>query len=324
MDKFDRIQQLHRLFKIHKRPVSLATLAERMECTERTVRRTIETMQNFLDAPIEYDKSGRGWQYVESPGGLFELPGLWLTGEELQSLTLLLNVLENFGNGLLNEELGFIGKQINHLLAARKIDTSAFMEHIKVLPLGNRQLPENNFQIVSESLLRRRQINIHYKSYSHEVTRRNISPQTLIYYRENWYLDAWCHLRRDLRTFSIARIMGVESLGTKAKQIPKQQLQAYFAESYGIFSGKAARTARLRFFPEVAREIALQQWHPNQRGQWDGDDYVLSIPYSNDKELIQDILRHSPNVYVEAPGELQKRVQGRLRGSLELYHGNAR
>ena len=318
MDKFDRIQQLHRLFSMHKRPVSLAKLAQRMECTERTVKRTIETMQNFLDAPIAYNRAERGWQYLESPEGLFELPGLWLTGEELQSLTLLLNVLENFGNGLLNRELGFIEKQINSLLQARNIEPGAFVEHIKVLPLGNRQLPEKTFQTVSEALFKRRRLSIHYQSYKRQITRRTLSPQTLVYYRENWYLDAWCHLREGLRTFSIARILKIERLDTAARQIPGQQLQDYFAQSYGIFSGKATHTARLRFMPEIAREIALQQWHPQQCGEWDGDEYLLSVPYSGDAELIQDILRHSPHVYVEAPPALQEKVQDRLRDALAL------
>ena len=54
MDKFDRIQQLHRLLRSHHLPIPIKKLAERMECTERTVKRTIETMQLQLDAPIEY------------------------------------------------------------------------------------------------------------------------------------------------------------------------------------------------------------------------------------------------------------------------------
>ena len=105
MDKFDRIQQLHRIFTAHRRPVPLRTIAERLECTERNARRIIETMQNLLDAPIEYSREHNGWQYLDTPDNRFELPGLWLTGEELQSLTLLLSVLGNLGNGLLSSEL---------------------------------------------------------------------------------------------------------------------------------------------------------------------------------------------------------------------------
>ncbi len=320
MTTIDRLQQLHRLLKSHRRPVPLARLAERMECTEKTVRRAIEDMRNFFEAPIEYFPDGNGWQYAASEDQ-FELPGLWLTSRELQSLTLLLHVLESFGNGLLNQELTTFDKEIQRLLTARNIDHSAFVEHIKVLPLASRHVPGKVFQQVGEALLQRRRINIRYKSYTHKQTERIISPQTLVYYRENWYLDAWCHLRDELRTFSLARIIAATPQSDVAKKIPAEQMHTHFSESYGIFAGKARHTAKLRFFPEIAREISMQQWHPDQIGEWDGDDYLLSFPYSDERELIGDIMRHAPNVYVESPVKLRKTVQERLRRGLELFSG---
>lgn len=319
MVKLDRVQQLHRLLKSHKRPLPLAKIAERLECSEKTARRLIGDMQLYFDAPIEYISEGNGWQYVLRDGEQFELPGLWLTSEELQSLTLLLHVLENFGNGLLNQELSIVEKEIHKLLKARGIEPERFARHIKVLPLGNRQVPGKIFRVVGESLLQRQQISIRYKSYTQQLSTRTISPQTLVHYRENWYLDAWCHLRNDLRTFSLARIESVEQAQSAAKEIPAEQLQQHFSDSYGIFAGKGGHTARLRFHPEIAREISMQQWHPQQIGQWDGHYYLLSFPYSDSRELIGDILRHLPNVEVEAPASLRNAIYQRLRGAMELY-----
>jgi predicted DNA-binding transcriptional regulator YafY len=320
MTTIDRLQQLHRLLKSHRRPVPLAKLAERMECSEKTARRAIEDMRNFFDAPIDYFTDGNGWQYTESQTQ-FELPGLWLTSRELQSLTLLLHVLENFGNGLLNQELTTFDKEIQRLLKARNIDHSAFVEHIKVLPLASRYVPGKIFQQVGEALLQRRCLEIRYKSFDQRQSVRVISPQTLVYYRENWYLDAWCHLRNALRTFSLARIVAAISQNEAAKRISSEQLHEHFSKSYGIFAGKAENIAKLRFFAEIAREISMQQWHPEQIGAWDGDNYLLSFPYSDARELIGDIMRHAPNVYVEAPVKLRKAVQERFRLSLELFSG---
>lgn len=320
MDKFDRIQKLHRILRSRRYPVSIRILADELECTERNVHRLIENMQ-LLDAPIEYDKSLRGWRYVDDHDNRFELPGLWLTGDELQSLSLLLNLLESLGNGLLNDEIAVIEKEIAKLLKARKISPSAFADHIKVLPIAHRQLPGAIFNKVSEALLKKRQINIHYTSYNGARSQRDLSPQTLVHYRENWYLDAWCHLRNELRTFSIPRITAVEILKKPVKAIPKQTLQEHFASSYGIFAGKPKHTAKLRFLPAIAREIACQQWHPQQLGEWDGPDFLLTIPYADDKELIQDILRHIPNIYVESPAALKKAVQNRLQEGLGMFAG---
>jgi predicted DNA-binding transcriptional regulator YafY len=318
MSKLDRIQQLHRLLVSHQRPVPLKKIAERLECSERTAHRLLEDLQLYFSAPVEYSREQNGWHY--DPGvGKFELPGLWLTSDELQSLTLLLDVLENFGKGLLGEELGVVEKQIHRLLAARGIEPSAFTRHIKVLPLGGRHVPGRIFQQVGDALLQRKRLAIRYKSYSHQTTKRTISPQTLVHYRDNWYLDAWCHLRDDLRVFSLARIESLEIADESAKEIDRDILKRHFADSYGIFAGKSTHTAKLRFFPEIAREIAMQQWHPEQKGEWDGGDYLLSFPYSNPKELIGDILRHIPYVLVEAPASLRNAVYGRLQGGVELF-----
>lgn len=320
MDKFDRIQQLHRIFKSRRRAVSVRALAEELECSERNVKRLLETMQ-LVDAPLEYDRSQRGWHYAEDPLNLFELPGLWLTGEELQSLSVLLNLLEQLGNGILNDEIAVIEKEIANLLSARGINPNAFADRIRVLPIAHRQLPGAIFNKISEALLRSKRIRIDYLSYKGEKTGRDISPQTLVYYRENWYVDAWCHLRNELRTFSIARIGAAEILKTKSQAIDKETLRAHFTSSFGIFAGEATHTARLRFSREIAREIATQEWHPQQLGEWDGKDYLLSIPYSDDRELIQDLLRHTPHVYVEAPVKLRKKLQNRLQQGLEMQLG---
>lgn len=321
MDKFDRIQQLHRQLRSYRLPVATKQLAERLECSEKTVKRTIDTMRLHLDAPIEYNTERRGYYYKDDDSNRFELPGLWLTSNELQSLGLLLTLLENIGPGLLNTELQPIEKEINKLLSVRNIPVNTFRERIKVLTIGNRQLRSQHFEAIGTALIRDRQILIHYSSYTNNQTQRLISPQTLIHYRENWYVDAWCHLRNELRSFHLSRITRSYPSNDTRKAIDQDQLQAHFASAYGIFAGETKHTAKLRFDATIAREIALQQWHPEQIGTWDGSEYLLSIPYSDDRELIQDILRHSPNVYVDAPVALRKKVQGRLQDALGRFVG---
>lgn len=325
MDKFDRFQLLHRQFCSHRRPIALGKLADALECSERTVRRTIDQMKDYLGAPIDYFPEHKGWHYLDwhcSDGErvLFELPGLWLTGGELQSLALLLQLLGTFGSGLLNDELAVIEHNINRLLAARGISRSDFDQHVKVLPHANRYLANPVFVGVCEALLKRHKITIRYSSYNNKASHRDISPQTLVYYRENWYLDAWCHLRQDLRTFSLARIERLVPQKERAREVAPTQLKTHFAQDYGIFAGAADNRAVLRFLPVVAKEIALQQWHPAQQGRWQGDDYLLTLPYSDDRELIQDILRHIPNVVVEAPTALRSAVLARLQQGIQLYN----
>ncbi len=72
---------------------------------------------------------------------------------------------------------------------------------------------------------------------------------------------------------------------------------------YRIFSGAKVKWATLRFSAERARWVALEQWHPDQKSHFEKDGrYVLRFPYSDDRELIMDILRHVPKVEVIAGG----------------------
>lgn len=83
----------------------------------------------------------------------------------------------------------------------------------------------NSFAMVSDAILKQKIINVGYRSYSNQQSERELSPQTLIYYKENWYLDAWCHLRHDLRTFSLARIEKISLTKQKAKSVPPPTTQ---------------------------------------------------------------------------------------------------
>src|SRR5438445_256723 len=78
-----------------------------------------------------------------------------------------------------------------------------------------------------------------------EATQREVSPQRLVHYRNNWYLDGWCHLRNDLRSFSLDAIREVGAVAGKVKDVPDEELDATLAASYGIFSGRKVQWATL-------------------------------------------------------------------------------
>jgi hypothetical protein len=142
----------------------------------------------------------------------------------------------------------------------------------------------------------------------------------LLYYRDNWYLDAWCHKQHALRSFSLARIDHI--IQTENNQpahiVPRQEREEHFSGSYGIFAGKGVHTATLRFQKAIAREISMQQWHPKQVGRWDGDDYVLSFQYNDERELVRDLMRYVPELIVESPLSLRRSLISRLQDGLNV------
>jgi len=150
-----------------------------------------------------------------------------------------------------------------------------------------------------------------------------VSPQRLIYYRDNWYLDAWCHLRGGLRSFSIDAIQALQITSEPAIEIEEAELNRELESGYGIFSGAATHQAVLRFSPQLARWVSRETWHPQQSSDYDAEGYyILRVPYSQDTELVMDILKHGAEVEVLEPSELRERVKQRIAGMQALYAGN--
>jgi predicted DNA-binding transcriptional regulator YafY len=153
-----------------------------------------------------------------------------------------------------------------------------------------------------------------------QTTERDISPQRLVYYRNNWYLDAWCHGQDGLRSFALDRIHPVYIDETSALEINEKQLDEHYADAYGIFGGKADKMALLRFSARAAKWVADEHWHHNQEGTTlPTGEYELRVPYNNPTELIMDILKYGEDVEVITPAELRRQVAAKLAKAAQRY-----
>jgi predicted DNA-binding transcriptional regulator YafY len=185
--------------------------------------------------------------------------------------------------------------------------------------MAQRAVQPKHFQRVGTALLRRKRLRIVYQARgTGNVTEREVSPLRLVHYRDNWHLDAWCHLRKALRNFAVDAIQEAEMLNTPSKEVNDAKLDATFGPSYGIFAGNRVRWARWRFTPERARWVANEEWHPQQRGRWDEQGHwLLDVPYADLRELVKDILQHMPDVEVLGPPGLRQEVRQRMEQGLQ-------
>lgn len=312
---------LDRVLRNRRTPVPREELLHELECSEPTLYRLIREMRFYLNAPIEWDDERRGYYYKrEGESDTYQLPGLWFNSKELQALLVFDRLFEELGPGLLGEHLAALSKRITELLQHKRLGLNEAARRVRVLGMASRPAGRC-FQTLASATLQRRKLRIVYHGRARDrVTERVISPQRLGHYRDSWLLDAYCHKRNALRTFSVDRVLEASEIPEAANEIPDDELDEYFASSYGIFSGKADKTAVLRFSAERARWVADERWHPRQVGQFLTDGrYELRIPYRHDEELVMDILRHGREVEVVAPPALRESVRKALRDALSQY-----
>ena len=309
MDRTERFMKIDLLLQ-SRRSAPLALLMEELEVSRATIKRDIEYMRDRMHAPIVWDRNLRGYRYEPSDdeSANFELPGLWFNASEVHALLTMDHLLSNLRPGLLGPHIEPLRHRIHALLEKGDYSAEVIGRRIQISQLAGRLVDEKVFEAISGAILNRKRIILHhYNRVTDEPVIREVSPQRLMYYRDNWYLDAWCHLRNAFRSFSLDLIRNTEQTDRKAKEVSQKKLNDEYRQGYGIFSGKKRHKAVLRFTRERARWVSHEIWHLEQESRFDEEGrYVLTIPYSNDIELILDIMRYGPDVEVISPAIPEK------------------
>jgi predicted DNA-binding transcriptional regulator YafY len=323
MDRTERFYKIDQLLH-DRRIVPFSAFAESLGVSRATIKRDLEYLRNRLNAPIHWDRDAGGYRYGQpDPGAArFELPGLWFSAEEIHALLTMQQLLANLDDGgLLGPHIQPLLARLGALLGSGDAPQEEIRKRIRIIGMAARKTPLEHFSLVGTALTKRRRLRIaHYVRARDETIEREVSPQRLVHYRDNWYLDAWCHLREEIRSFSLDAVRRAELLDRRAREIPKRQLDRVLGAGYGIFSGENVAWARLRFSPEKARWVAAEQWHPQQRGRVEADGrYLLELPYANPTELVMDILRHGAGVEVLAPSALRDAVRHELQLAVNQY-----
>jgi predicted DNA-binding transcriptional regulator YafY len=321
MDRTERFYKIEQLLR-SRGVVPFAPFREKLEVSPATIKRDLEYLRSRLHAPIVWDRAAGGYRFDSARRGApVELPGVWFNPSEIHALLTMRHLLSRLEPGIFSAHVEPLAARLKSLLSSADHTAEEIEKRVRILGMALRRYDLAHFEIAGTALLNRRRLYITYYTRSRdEVTEREISPQRFVHYRDNWYLDAWCHMRGGLRSFALDAIRAARILDRRARDVPGRTLDAVLGSGYGIFSGCRVAWARLRFTPERARWVAAEEWHPEQRGRFLRDgSYELKIPYSDDRELIGDILRHGADVEVIAPATLRDKVAAAHAGAAARY-----
>src|SRR3954470_2047624 len=328
MERLERFYKIDQLLKERRGPVAFSALRASLGVSAATVKRDIEYMRSRFNAPIEYDREANGYRFGEPrPGPRYELPGLWFSADEAYALLTMHTLLAELQPGLLEPHIKPLQDRVRAVLGGEP-GWKEVEKRIRVFQPERRifsnQENDGYFGVIATAVLKRSRLWIrHFNRKENRETEREISPQRLVHYRDNWYVDAWCHKSEGLRTFAVDAIRAAELREGRAKEVPAAELDEHVGSGYGIFAGKEVQWARLRFTAEAARWVSAQVWHPKQRVLTEKNgSYVLEIPYANDRELLMEILKFGADVEVLGPASLRDRVAAALAEASRSYLGS--
>lgn len=324
MNRTERFYKIDQMLH-ERRVVPMGAFLEELCISRATFKRDVEYMRNRLHAPIVWDREAGGYRFenVDAAGPAYELPGLWFSAGELYALLAAHTLLGEMEPGILAAHVAPLQARLAALLESSGHSSAQITQRVRLLSMARRTVEPHFFTDVAIALFEGKRIEIDaWNRGRDEVNTRTISPLRLVHYRDNWYLDAWCHWRNELRSFAMDAIQRVKLLREPVKKLSAERLDKHFASAYGIFGGKPENWAVLRFSPERARWVQAERWHKAQLAETLADgSYRLRVPYADERELLMDILRHGRHVEVEAPPSLRQRVADEVAALAAIYHG---
>ena len=319
MSEIDRLYRYKSLLS-HRRALPREDILEALEISPATFKRDLAKLRDRLGTPIVFDRDLGGYR-LDSPKDASELPGFWFTQDEILALMTIQSMIEQLEPGLLGPKLRPLRQRLDDMLNHQGLDPQQLTQRVRAVSAGKRRMPLATFETIAKAMFERKQVRVtHHNRLTGKTLDRTLSPQQLIHYRDNWYLDAWCHLRKGVRSFSVDAIETTQILETSAKDIDLVAMRQQLDAGYGIFAGAPKDWAELKFSPMRAGWVKHEIWHAQQQGQLHADgSYTLRVPYADERELAGDILRFGSDVEVMAPTSLRQHVTTQAQQLVRLY-----
>jgi predicted DNA-binding transcriptional regulator YafY len=321
----ERINRIVHLLETSRYPVTLERFLDDLEISRATFKRDLAYLRDRLQIPIEWqtgEPGQRGYVLATPPGGkpASTIQGLWFNQSEIHALLTMHELASNMDPGLITDQTRGLIARITQLLGQADDDPETIRSRIQILHSASARSQAPWFQVLAQATIRQRRVEIEYYTRGRGAfSIRTVSPKRLLYYRENWYLLAWCHSADALRLFALDAIAGAQVTKVSARRVRRQVVDEFIGSGFGIFGGRARHRAKLRFSATRSRWVRDETWHPKQTHRWDGDRLILEVPYSHEAEIMMEILRHGAEVEVLGPEGLRTRIASELAKAAAGY-----
>ncbi len=313
MSLLERVYAFHRELVAGRYP-NATTLIHQFEISSATARRDISYLRDRLLAPLAFDQQKNGFYYTQKD---FDLP--FTESPKLIFLLAMINKLAGEAGLADLPEIRRLEERLSGLLFSDypTLIASIFCEWIEV-----ESIDTTIFSTIIEAVVGRRLVVLSYASVRGEISQRSVEPQRLCNYQGRWYLLAFCRLRRSLRLFHLARIQAA-ALGSE-KIVSRADLDdGYLQASFGIFKGEPLYRARILFTGTAAELVRHQHWHRRQILEEHPAGICLSLPVSDDREIVMKVLQYGAMAEVLEPAHLRATLSREIARMMECYRPEA-
>jgi predicted DNA-binding transcriptional regulator YafY len=254
-----------------------AELADRLEVTQRTVRRDIDRLRE-LGYPVDA-LPGKYGGYRLAAGA--HVPPLILDDDEAVAVTIGLRLAALAAiDGIEETSLRALTK-IELLLPSRlRRRVSALHSSLASVRRSRDDADDlvdpEALSLFAAACRDREHVRFDYRTHD-GPSRRTVEPHRLVTANHRWYLLAWDHDRDDWRTFRVDRVRGPRVMGNHfaPREFPGGDAASFVAESIG--EGQKRIEARLIIHAAIDEVEAVLRWIDHSPIETEHDHCVVKI-----------------------------------------------
>jgi proteasome accessory factor B len=313
----ERMLRIHQTIQASGYP-NATTLARELEVSTKSVHRDIEFMRDRLGLPIEYDGSHFGYHYTEE---VSSFPTMQITEGELVALVVAEKALQQYrGTSFEKPLLSAIKKMEQSLPDTISLNLAdveqTFSFRTRAEPVLNLEI----FDALAKATAQRKQVELTYRKPGRQQTeQRLVDPYHLANINGEWYLFAYDHDRKDIRTFVPARVQSIKQTGKTFDRPQKFSLEHRLRDSFGVHSGEGEYDVVIRFNARVADYVREKKWHESQQlHELKGGGVELRLKLSSLIEIERWVLSWGGDATVIKPRELVEAVNQSARKILRM------
>ena len=310
----DRLLSILLLLQVHRR-LTARELAQRMECSERTILRDMDALSGS-GVPVVAERGAHGgWSLLED----YQTKLTGLDSAEIQSLFLAKPARLLSDLGLQQDAESAFIKLLASLPQASRQQAEFARQKILIDTRGWRDTSEAIacLPVLLDAIWRQREVRFLYGREGCAPSERTGTPLGLVAKGSVWYLIA--NVDGEPKTYRVSRMHEAAVLDRLAGAGPPFDLAAYWERSATEFRANLPRFhATFLAHPSVMRWVRYRGWRLEEE-QLEGDNVRVRIRFDVEEEALQFALSFGAEIEVIEPLELRAKVPAAAQALIERY-----
>lgn len=307
--KIDRLVSIIMIL-LDKERIGAQELADMFEVSPRTIYRDIDAI-NMAGIPIR-STSGVGGGFEIMPQ--YKMDKTVFSTADLSALLIGLSSISELVRG---DELVNALAKVKSFIPADKvkdIELKVDQIHIDLSPWMGSSNIQPHLEMIKAALQENRLLSFEYVAHHGNKSTRTVEPYQLVLKGSHWYLQGYCHIKKDYRLFRLSRMSNLQMQEEAFAPRDYQKPQLEFDDIWEPMQTKIKIRIHKSVMDRVLDYCTYEDFSP------DGNEYyIVNFPFIENEYHYDILLSFGDKCECLEPLHIRTKMKQRIHDIAALY-----